>query len=132
MNPINHYFNEVKARIAASALVRTVTMVSEYLLLDRGYIRMRLTLNNGDFLELSEYVVLEATALTTVTYRYQWMAAEQGQLRKRWDNAPHFPHLANFPHHVHVGADDQVIPGKPLNILELLNALEHELALRQD
>ncbi len=67
-----------------------------YLLLDRGYIRMRLTLNNGDFLELSEYVVLEATALTTVTYRYQWMAAEQGQLRKRWDK-PRTPAPGDFP-----------------------------------
>lgn len=75
--------------------------------------RMRLTLNNGDFLELSEYVVLEATVLTTVTYRYQWMTAEQGQLIKRWDNAPH---LTNFPDHVHVAADDQVMPGKPMNI----------------
>lgn len=132
MNLLNHYLSEVKARLAASVLVRTVAMVTEYLLLDRGYVRLRLTLRNGDFLELSEYFMLEGETLTTVTYRYQWMNSEHGRLIKRWDNAPHFPHLANAPHHMHVGQEDHVIPGEPMNILELLDVVEHELAIRQE
>ena len=42
-------------------------MVTEYLLLDRGYVRLRLTLGNGDFLELSEYFMLEGETLTVVS-----------------------------------------------------------------
>jgi len=83
-------------------------------------------------LELSEYVVLAAETLTTVEYRYQWMDAEQGQLIKRWDNAPHYPHLANFPHHIHIGSEGQVIPGKPMNILEFIEGLEQELTIIQE
>ncbi|MEA3359588.1 MAG: DUF6516 family protein [Thermodesulfobacteriota bacterium] len=31
-------------------------------------------------------------------------------LIKRWDNAPHFPDLKGFPHHVHIGKNDTVAP----------------------
>ena len=31
-------------------------------------------------------------------YSYQEFA---GRPLRRWDNAPHFPHLTNFPHHYH-------------------------------
>jgi len=131
MNPLSRYLCEVKARLAASALVRTVAIVTEYILSDRGYLRLRLTLRDGDFLELSEYFVLEGETLTTVTYRYQWLEAEQGQLIKRWDNARHYPGLENFPHHLHLGPENTVIPGEPMNMLEFLEVLEQELAGRQ-
>jgi hypothetical protein len=102
-------------------------IVTEGVLLDRGYIRIRLVLSNGDFLELSEYAVLERETLTTMEYRYHWMDAE-GRLKKRWDNARHFPHLANFPHHVHVGDEGRVISGKPMNLLELLELIEEAVS----
>lgn len=132
MNAISQYLSEIKAKIAASAVVRSAEVVTERALLDRGYFRVRLTLSNGDFLELSEYVVLGTETLTTVEYRYQWMDAEQARLIKRWDNARHFPHLANSPYHVHVGHEGRVIPGKPMNIPELIELLEHELAMIQE
>lgn len=130
MNPLSRYLSEVKARLAAAALVRTVEIVTEYALLDRGYLRLRLTLSNGDFLELSEYFVLEGETPATVAYRYHWLDAEQGQLIKRWDNAPHYPGLANFPHHLHLGPEDTVIPGKLMSMLEFLEVLEQEMAER--
>lgn len=132
MNSISRYLNEVKAKIAASALVQAAEIITERALLDRGYLRVRLTLSNGDFLELSEYMALEAETLTTVEYRYQWMDAEQARLIKRWDNARHFPHLANFPHHLHLSPEDRVIPGNPMNILELIEVLEQELTMIQE
>jgi len=35
-------------------------------------------------------------------YSYYWLTA-RNQLKIGWDNAPHHTHLANFPHHKHVG-----------------------------
>jgi hypothetical protein len=55
-----------------------------------------------------------------------WMDESQQVLRKRWDNVEHFPGLPNFPHHVHVGAESQVEPGRSLSIIELVDAIEQE------
>ena len=46
---------------------------------------------------------------------------------KRWDNVEHFPGLPHFPHHVHMGEEAHVEPGRPLSILALLDMLEQEL-----
>ena len=86
-----------------------------------------MTLANGDFLEVSEYFVIQSSSPTTVEYRYQWMDHGRQKLLRRWDNAEHFPGLANFPHHVHVGDKGQVVPGRMLSIIELIDLIEHEL-----
>ena len=59
------------ARLVASAMVASVTVVEEYALPDRGYFRARLGLTNHDFLEVAEYFVVEAGYYVTKRYRYQ-------------------------------------------------------------
>lgn len=44
------YLTEIKARLVASALVASLTVLEDYALPDRGYFRARLTLANHDFL----------------------------------------------------------------------------------
>ena len=39
-------------------------------------------------------------------YAYQWMNAD-GSLRRRWDNAPHWPEIDTAPHHVHIADHDR-------------------------
>ena len=80
-----------------------------------------------DFLEAAEYFVLEEDQIVTVDYRYQWMDGAKQSLRKRWDNTPDHPGLNGFPHHVHIDREENVAPGQPLNLLELLTILENEL-----
>jgi hypothetical protein len=55
------------------------------------------------------------------------MDEKQQVLKKRWDNVEHFPNLPNYPHHVHVGDEYNVAPGKSLSILELIEIVETEL-----
>jgi hypothetical protein len=121
------YLTEIKGRLVASAVVASVTVVEEYVLPDRGYLRARLGLSNTDFLEVAEYFVVVAGDYVPRRYRYQWMDSSQTVLKKRWDNVEHFPGLPNFPHHVHVGEESHVEPGIPLSILTLLDMLEQEL-----
>ena len=52
---------------------------------------------------------------------------EELDLRKRWDNVPHFPNLPNFPHHIHVESEENVISGYVLSIQGLLDILEQEI-----
>lgn len=118
------YVNEIKARLATSAIVATVDIVAERTTEDRGYVRARLKLTNGDFLEVSEYFAIQAGQSSTLEYRYQWMDGTQQKLNKRWDNAEHYPDLPNFPHHIHVGNQKQVVPGQSLRIIDLLGIIE--------
>lgn len=80
---------------------------------DDGYMRIRATLSNGDFLEAAEYIVYDQGQLVTADYRYQWMDGAKKILRRRWDSTPDWPHLPDSPHHVHVGDEATVEPGRP-------------------
>lgn len=127
MIEVQRVLNEIKVKLATSSLVATVEVVTERTIEDRGYFRVRMKLSNGDFLELSEYFLVQAGQPSTVEYRYQWMDGAQQKLIKRWDNAEHYPDLPNSPHHIHVGDDKQVVSGRTLSIIEVLNIIEGEI-----
>ncbi len=123
MTTPGEYVLQLKARLVTSSVVVSFTVVEEKVWSDRGYIRIRTALSNGDFLEAAEYFVLEDDECVTYRYRYQWMDRERRELRKWWDNVEHYPDLANFPHHVHVGEEKNVEPGERLSIIQLLDLL---------
>jgi uncharacterized protein DUF6516 len=84
-----------------------------------GFMRYRLTLINDDLLELTERVEVQAGEIVVTKYRHHWQNQE-GALLKRWDNAPHYPQIASFPHHLHDGAEDNVVAHPPVNALQVL------------
>jgi len=129
MSAISEYFDHLRTQCLLSPVIASFAITAEREFTDRGYVRARLTLSNGDFLEVSEYVIIQQEKCVTLEYRYQWMDASQQHLRKRWDNAKHFPNLPNFPHHIHDGSETHVISGKALSILELLAWFEKEIDL---
>ncbi len=57
-------------------------------------------------------------------YRYHYQTAE-GELIRRWDNAPHHPDVETFPHHVHVG--DEVIATDPVDHKDVLGEIARRL-----
>ncbi|MEA3274282.1 MAG: DUF6516 family protein [Pseudomonadota bacterium] len=127
---VRRYLDEVRARLATSAAITAIEVVTEQALSDRGYFRARLSLANGDFLEVSAYFMIRRGKPETVEYRYQWMDPAQQRLIRRWDNARHFPKLPQFPHHMHVGDEKQVVPGQALSILTLVDLIEQELGVK--
>ena len=131
MNEARRYLAEVKTRLAISRCIAQIEVVAERTLQDRGYFRARLLLTNGDFLEVSEYVVIRGNKAETREYRYQWMDAMKQKLIRRWDNARHFPGLPQFPDHVHMADEKQVVSGQTLSILELIGQIEQELGVGQ-
>jgi hypothetical protein len=123
------YVLQLKAKLAISPIVVSFNLVEEKVWPDRGYIRIRMSLSNGDFLETAEYFVLEDDECITRRYRYQWMDGERRELRKRWDNVEHYPGLPNFPYHVHVGKEGNVEPGEKLSTIQLLDVLASEISM---
>lgn len=124
---IAQYFFNVKQRLLIDPIVTHFQIKRERSKSLDGYLRVRLTLNDGSWLEFGEYVQLSATGqILVMTYSYHWADANN-QLIRRWDNTPHFPKLSNFPHHIHDGQTGQVIAGKATNIVEVLDEIAQRL-----
>jgi len=126
MSDILAYVAEIELALVSSPILSQYQVVRSWANTDDGYVRVRAVLANGDFLEATEYFVSRTGRVVTVDYRYQWMDSDKVVLRRRWDSTPDHPGLANFPHHIHIGSEDVVVPGKPLSLVELLQLLEHE------
>ncbi len=124
MTELDTYLEALKLKLVASAIVAQYTIVKERTTTTDGYLRVQITLSNGDFLELTEYFIHRQRKIETVDYRYQWMDATKRQLKRRWDNTAHHPEISNFPHHIHEGSEDHVVEGKRLNISQVLDLLE--------
>lgn len=114
--------------MAGTTTITQVTVVQEYALQDRGFFRARLVLTNGDFVEVSEFFTVVAGQARLVEYRHQWMDSSQQILRKRWDNATHHPDLPNHPHHIHIGEETRVEPGRPLSIVDVVDVIIKEVS----
>jgi hypothetical protein len=84
-----------------------------------GFIRYRLTLSNDSLLELTERVEVQAREIVVTKYRHHCLV-RTGRLIKRWDIAPHHPEVPSFPHHLHDGAEAQVVAYPPVNALYIL------------
>lgn len=127
MNDPAGYLAEIELALVSSPVLAETHVTRSWTNADDGYIRVRATLVNGDFLEAAEYFVLDEGKIKPVDYRHQWMDGAKSTLRRRWDSTPDHPGLANFPHHVHVGDEHTVQPSHPTGILDLLRTLEAEL-----
>ena len=80
-------------------------------------LRIRVRFASGHLLELNEAVIIERGQLNHPGYRYH-LQDRQNQLVFRYDNAPHFPALDNFPHHKHL--PDKVDSTKKISIVKAI------------
>ncbi|CAN5683535.1 DUF6516 family protein [soil metagenome] len=109
------------AVLLSHRIVHSVEMVKYIVNHLNGYLRVRCVLTNDDFLEVALHLCSQAGQVVTDSYRYQWMDSTHTTLRRRWDNAPHYPDLQGFPHHCHVEHEDNVESASLMDITHLLN-----------
>jgi len=118
------YLEAIKLRLIVSPIIAEYHILKERATRTDGYLRLRATLTNGDFLEMVEAFERGPSDIVVVDYRHQWMDAAQSRLHRRWDSTPHHPELAGFPHHIHIESEDEVIPGEAMSVMAVLDALE--------
>lgn len=58
-------------------------------------------------------------------YAFHWQKGS-GELVIRWDNAPHFPKLSNFPHHKHL-SDSSVEESYDIPLEDVLQYIAHRI-----
>jgi len=77
-------------------------------------------LQDDSRLELRDYLFADGSR----KYAYQWLETD-GTLRRRWDNAPHWPSVATTPHHVHLPSQEMPEPSTVTNLEDLLHFIEN-------
>ena len=120
---IEAYLQGIDALLSASPLVRDVEIVRRSIR-DTEFekvlhYRYHVLLANGDFVEMTERVLAAQGRLEVTKYRHHWQD-RHNRLLKRWDNAPHYPAIDTFPHHLHDGTEDNVVPHPAITGLEVL------------
>jgi hypothetical protein len=116
---IEEYFSDIKSLLNISPVIASYSVTEEFAKDLEGYIRIKSTLINGDFLELFIYATVEVE-LRVQKYSFHWQSKE-GNLRKRWDNSPHHREIKTFPHHLHIG--DKVVPCTRIDFSDVLNEI---------
>jgi len=84
--------------------------------------KLKVTLTNGSTLRISEQYYRD----TLEQYACYWLDADN-RLLIGWDNAPHHYHLPGFPHHKHVGSQDNRQPSEETTPEEILAAIRARL-----
>lgn len=72
-------------------------------------------LRDDSRLEMRDYLFADGSR----KYAYQWMEVD-GDLRQRWDNAPHWPNIVTTPHHMHIAGRQEPEPSTVTNLEDLL------------
>jgi hypothetical protein len=75
-------------------------------------------MQDGSRLAIRDYLFADQSR----KYAYQWMEPD-GILRRRWDNAPHWPDTPTFPNHVHLPDQDKPDSSTITNLEELFTFL---------
>ncbi len=92
--------------------------------------RYRVTLAGGGLVEMTERVLEVGEALEVTKYRHHWQDSN-GRLIKRWDNAPHYPGIETFPHHLHEGAEARVVSHPRITGPEALQRILAEIETQE-
>lgn len=124
---IREYLDECIVLLTTSDIVYSFQITKRRETETDGYLRARSVLLDGDRFEISLYCRLAEDEVQIAGYRFH-RQTKDGELVKRWDDAKHHPEIVSFPHHIHVGENNEVKKSKPVSLPEVLSLLEKEMA----
>lgn len=110
------YYLKIESLLSEFSLITHFSVDVEEITDLIGYIKGKFELMNGSELYFFEFVEIQNNTPLLVKYKYQWQSPE-GNLLKRWDNAPHHREISTFPYHVH---DPNGVSPSPATNLELI------------
>jgi hypothetical protein len=118
---IDPYLQSIADILARSPIVKSHDVFFDKRSSTEAYFRGNIYFSDGSTLHFREFVSINPEIIRfTYVFHYQ---DEAGRLIFRYDNAPHYPDLANAPHHKHFG-DDEVISATPPELGSVLSEIE--------
>lgn len=125
MKDAAEYLAQVKALIVMNPEIVHWTALREEAQGDVGFFRYKLMLRDGGRIEMFEYFRIMKEIVKVTKYSFHWQNAT-GELRIRWDNAPHHPEVHTHPHHVHSGSENNVMAHAPITVEKVLDIISVE------
>lgn len=87
--------------LARSDLVQKIDVITLVEEPGKQALRARASLRNGFVLHVTE-------AFGKGFRSYSYHLQKNGKMVRRWDNAPHWPQMKTFPHHLHLTGEKDV------------------------
>ena len=117
-----HKFIESFEKVSASSPIILSSDIQKHFGPDGKtvYLRGRFLFIDSSMLEIALFVAESHNKLSIDKYRYHY-SDKHGQMKFRYDNAPHHHEMPSFPHHKHT--PNKVIPSKIPTIKDILNEI---------
>lgn len=117
---IQSYFDRVRGKLKEMApLIKSESTSLDMVSAEMGILKGRLVLLDGSIFDFREIL-----SHKDHDYRFHWMDS-RNKLIVRWDSAPHYKNLDNFPFHKHEGKD--VTSSAELNLINALDFIKKEV-----
>ncbi len=92
------------------------------------YLKGHLIIIDSSILEIAIFTTASSDRLLIDKYRLHYMDSS-GKMIFRYDNAPHYPELALYPHHKHT--PDKIIPSTMPSMKNILNEISAVIISRR-
>ena len=126
---IEDYVQSLLNAAADSPIVSASNIVLDKRTNRTGLIRGDLYFSDGSRLHFRELVDIEESVVRLMySYYYQ---DNSSQLIFRYDDTPHHPELAGFPHHKHIDQEVNVANSEPPGLPEVLTEIERIYPLKK-
>jgi hypothetical protein len=122
MKHSNDYIDDIKTYIISESHITDFSILREESQGKIGLYRYRILFDDKSLLEMFERFDVTDGKVTISKYSFHWQDAD-GKLIKRWDNAAHHPELSSHPHHIHEGAEENVMPHLPVTAKDILHII---------
>jgi len=122
MKSANDYLDRIKAIIISESCIEDIFILREEIQGKIGFYRYRIIFEDGFLLEMFERFDVINFEINILKYSFHWQNSDS-ILLKRWDNAAHHPEISSYPHHIHEGSEDNVLPYMPVTATDILNTI---------
>ena len=121
---IEAYFHQIQDTITSCRVLQASNVFYDKRATYEGFIRGEFYFVDGSVLHFREVVDVEMT-IDCLTYTYQYMTAAR-TLIFRYDNTGHHKklNLPTYPHHKHVGSEENVVASPAPDLANVLSEVE--------
>jgi hypothetical protein len=116
---VESYFSQLRKLIANCAVAALWQYEEDVRTVALGSFKARIFFLDDSLLDFREFVDTSTRPVSRFSYSYHYQKNEQ--MIFRYDNAPHHPELAGFPHHKHVA--DSAIACRPPSLADVLTEI---------
>lgn len=121
---IQSYFNRVRNKLKEiSPLIQADNSTFEMVSADMGILRGRIAFIDGFALDFRELL-----STSEHDYRFHWMDASKKMI-VRWDTAPHYKNLENFPYHKHLSRG--VSSSEEMDFIAVLDHIKETIVFKR-